>query len=190
MKPLLGGNVYEHELDGWSIRWESQSNYRHWCVQAHPMFERQVVVVMKNPGSLKGDGSNLKRDTTLRVLRRVGERVKCSWYVVNLFDFASTSSNDLYKCWKRRDGAGLVYRKIHIRRFCGILFAHGDAPAEVHREYEERIALVRKIFKKFPEIRIPATKAGNPVHPLNWQRNRLIEPVVKLIRRQLTAVAS
>jgi len=182
MRPLLGGRVYQYELEGWNIVWESRGNYRHWCTQTHERFDRHVLVVMKNPGSLRGDGTDLRRDTTLRILRDVGRETKCSWHIVNLFDFAAARSDELYSNWSRRDGRALVYRKIRTRNFCGVLFAHGDSPKDFQTAYQKRIAFVRTTFKALPEIQIPTTKAGNPVHPMNWQRNGLVSCVRQSIR--------
>lgn len=33
MKSLMGGNIYSVLLDDWEISWESQKEYRHWCIQ-------------------------------------------------------------------------------------------------------------------------------------------------------------
>lgn len=71
--PLLGGKVHQRELDDWTIRWESNGEYRHWCSQMRSgdFNGRFIAVCLFNPGSLGDTGANLRRDTTLRILRDV-----------------------------------------------------------------------------------------------------------------------
>ena len=72
MESLLSGIVCSYKLNDWVVAWESSIDYRyrHWCLQAHPNNNDMVLVVMLNPGSLSGDGRNIKKDTTLGILRR------------------------------------------------------------------------------------------------------------------------
>ena len=73
MQPILEGIVHSQKLDSWLVSWESEGKYRHWCHQTKEGFTKNLLVVMFNPGSLSGDGKNLKRDTTLKILREVCE---------------------------------------------------------------------------------------------------------------------
>lgn len=175
---LLGGKVFEHSIDGWLVTWESRGPYRHWASLRRPEFDREILVVMKNPGSLSGNGSNLRRDSTLRVLRKFGDAVRTNLMVANLFDFADPKLDGLHANWKRRDAARLIYPHLAKRNYRGILYAHGDPEPMFRTDYVERIAHVRAVFKGIPEIAGPKTKAGNPVHTLNWQRQNLIPKVI------------
>lgn len=170
-----------HAIDGWHVSWESCGHYRHWCIQERPDLSDRMLVVMKNPGSLSGDGANLRRDTTLRILRIVGDQVGLSQLIINLFDYAAPKLQDLHDNWQVRDGIGLVYRRLDVSQCRSILFAYGDLDPDHYSDYAERVSLVRRTFGSLPEIHIPTTKAGNPVHPMNWQRNKLMSQVVAAI---------
>jgi hypothetical protein len=184
---LLGGEIHRHTLGDWEVSWESHGDYRHWCTQRLSRHSRTVLVVMKNPGSLSGNGSNLKRDTTLRILRGVGEQVGFDQVVLNLFDFASPKVSELYANWTRKDRAELVYGHIDHRSCCAVIYAHGDWEKLYHQDFVDRISVARKHFKALPEITIPTTKAGNPVHPMNWQRNGLLPEVLTACQQHFSA---
>lgn len=139
---------------------------------------------MKNPGSLSGDGANLRRDTTLRILRIVGEAVGLDQTIINLFDYAA---DDLHANWKRRDSSRLVYGRLKTACYRAILFAHGDFDRQRRADYTKRVTLVRQTFSPLPTIVIPLTIAGNPVHPMNWQRNGLMPDVIAAIKEHLSA---
>jgi len=175
---LMGGTVFRHHLDGWDVSWESSGNYRHWCIQTRQGHGARVVVVMKNPGSLSGDGANLRRDTTLRILRVIGDAAQVDWLVVNLFDYATPSLRELHDNWQARDAESLVFGGLDLLACRSVIFAYGDFDADHIADYGERVAMVRTALASLREISIPATKAGNPVHPINWQRNRLMPEVV------------
>jgi hypothetical protein len=180
-KPQLGGTVYQYTLDDWSIAWESNGDYRHWCRQEKVDHSQSVIIVMKNPGSLSGDGKNLKKDTTLRILRVVGDSTRLNWLVINLFDFATPKPSELHEHWNSRDSEALIYSKIRKADYQFILFAHGDLDPDRQADYAKRIALVQKSFGALTPIVIPATKSGNPTHPMNWQRNKVIDQVIDAI---------
>jgi len=110
MNQIIKGKVYSHELDGWLVSWESESEYRHWCHQTNENFVENLLVVMFNPGSLSGDGKNLRKDTTLRILREVCGPAGVNPFVVNLFDYASPSPDELFSNWEKRDGCGLIFK--------------------------------------------------------------------------------
>jgi hypothetical protein len=185
VESMLGGKVYQHNIDGWLVAWESHSDYRHWCLQEKPDNTDKILVVMKNPGSLSGDGSNLRRDSTLRILRAVGNETRINHMVTNLFDYASPKLPELHANWDKRDRAMLVYPHLVVKDYRAVLFAYGDVKPEHEKDYLERIALARTLFKSLPEIVIPKTKAGNPVHTMNWQRQRLINDVIISINNLL-----
>lgn len=182
MKAVLGGEVFEHAIDGWQVSWESRGVYRHWCIQQKPTHSDEMLVVMKNPGSLSGDGANLRRDTTLRILRVVGDAVGLNQTIVNLFDFASPKLQELHDNWGERDGDGLVYEHIDVAHCRFILLAYGDLAPAHYSDYAKRISRVRTAFQSLPEVLIPTTNAGNPVHPMNWQRNKLMSQVIAAIK--------
>ena len=135
MKALLGGTVLRKEIDGWRVSWESSDHYRHWCLQQRRGHPDRGIVVMKNPGSLSRDGVGLRRDTTLRILRRVGEAVRVDWLVLNLFDFAAPRLRDFHTNWHRRNAPGSVYTRIDLRKYDFVIFAHGDFQAQYRAEY-------------------------------------------------------
>ncbi len=137
---------------------------------------------MKNPGSLSGDGKNLRKDTTLRILRVVGDEVGMDQMVINLFDYASPNPQELHDNWEYRDSKALVYPHIKAKSYRAILYAYGDIYPTCSADYLDRIASVRDRFKALTEIVIPKTKAGYPVHPMNWQRHRLLPEVIAAIK--------
>jgi hypothetical protein len=67
---MFGGQHYTRPLDEWQISWESIGAHRLWCHQTRKDAVHTVCVVMFNPGSLSGDGKNLKKDTTLGFVRK------------------------------------------------------------------------------------------------------------------------
>ena len=68
---MFGGNTHTKNYDGWYVIWESLNENRFWCSQEHHSNSSFVAVVMLNPGSLSGNGENLSRDTTLRIMREL-----------------------------------------------------------------------------------------------------------------------
>lgn len=184
-KSLLGGTLFKQFIDGWLVSWESKGNHRHWASLQKPNFNREILIVMQNPGSLSGDGSNLKRDLTLRVLRKFGDAIQANLVIVNLFDFASPKPRDLHKNWETRDAEHLVYSQLLKNKYQGILFAYGNPEKTLLADYLERINHVRTVFKAIPEIVGPKTKDGNPVHPANWQRHKLLPIVIDATKIRL-----
>lgn len=183
MSPLLNGNVFSHELDGWLVSWESESYYRHWCYQTHDGLTENLLVVMFNPGSLSGDGKNLRKDTTLRILREVCKPAGFNPFVVNLFDYASPSSDELFLNWEQRDGRGLIYEKLGGVKFSAFIMAYGNYENRGERgnEIKERIALVRSFVSGIREITLPKNITGTPKHPMVWQRQKLKADISKLL---------
>ena len=179
---LLNGTVYTREVDGWSISWESNGAYRHWCFQQHPANDRTILVVMLNPGSLQGDGKDLTKDTTLRILREVFETTGLNPFIINLFDLATPSPKELFSNWGKRDSDKLIYENIKHEHFSGILYAYGDyGVADVdYPEIADRIGLVKRNFKRLPEVELPQNIDGTPKHPMGWQRQKM-KPQIKTI---------
>jgi hypothetical protein len=188
MNPILNGQVYSHVIDGWLVSWESESEYRHWCHQINPRFSKNLLVVMFNPGSLSGDGKNLRKDTTLRILHEVCEPAGINPFVVNLFDFASPSPDNLFSSWEKRDGDNLIYTKLDAIKFAALIMAYGDYEnhGERNQEIKERIALVRSKFSGLKEILLPNNKSGTPKHPMTWQRQKLKPTISKLLTEGIT----
>lgn len=152
MKSILGGTVYSRVIDGWIVYWESQGDYRRWCLQEHPSNSAKLLVVMFNPSSISGDGANLRRDTTLRILREVCEGSGLNPFVLNLFDPAAPSPKAFFRNWNERDGNKLIYDHVAHLGLKAILFAYGSNENKVDQEKDisNRIQLVRTQFKNLP----------------------------------------
>ncbi|CAN7411107.1 DUF1643 domain-containing protein [Duganella sp. LjRoot269] len=185
MKSLLGGEIYSYDLDGWCVEWESTTDYRHWCQQSKTGFEENLLVVMFNPGSLNSDGRNLRRDTTLRILREVCEPISVNIFVVNLFDFASPAPDELFANWPKRDSHELVFAKLRSMKFSAIIRAYGDYENRGERDAEikERISFVNSIFSNLKEIALPKNSSGTPKHPMIWQR-QMLKPEISALLAQ------
>lgn len=139
--------------------------------------------MMFNPGSLSGDGKNLRRDTTLRILRGLCKEAKLNPFVINLFDYATTLPQDLFKNWDLRDGVGLVYPKLAGFKFAGLIAAYGDYENYgIHDEaIRQRASLVMATLGTTAEVMLPRNHSGTPKHPMAWQRQRLIPAVVEAL---------
>jgi len=172
---IEGAEVYNKYLDGWRICWESEGSYRHWCLLEQVSNADIVLIVMLNPGSLRSDGRDIKKDTTLRILREVFNNTGFSPLVVNLFDFSTTSPTILFSNWNKKDSKNLIYSRLDFTNIKAVLYAYGDYQ---NRKVEgpdiiERIEFVKKHFSDIPEILIPKNKSDTPKHPMAWQRERL-----------------
>ena len=175
MQALLGGKLHRQELGDWWVSWESRGPYRHWCLQECRGPGKKILVVMFNPGSLSGEGRGLKRDTTLRVLREVCGPARLDPLVINLFDYAAASPDDLFANWHRKDGPRLVYTHLDQNQLIGVIYAYGDYEHGGRRaaQIRDRISLVKSIFAGLPVVLLPKNKSGTPKHPLSWQREKL-----------------
>lgn len=184
MNSINGGQVFNHELDGWSVAWESDGNYRHWCHQIKNPKWNSLLVVMFNPGSLCGDGSNLSKDTTLRILREVCGAANLNPYVINLFDYASPSPQNLFDNWNLRDSNSIVFDKLPLSIFQSYILAYGDYENWGQRDAEikERQALVLSYLESLNEILLPKNNSGTPKHPMIWQRQKLKPSISALLR--------
>lgn len=184
MKNITNGKVYTHKLDEWEVSWESNGEYRHWCLQKHPQNSEYALVVMLNPGSLSGDGKNLRKDATLRILREVFQETGLNPFVINLFDYATPSPQNLFQNWHKKDADQLVYRHLKDMNLKGVLYAYGDYEhrADHGNEIKQRINLVKTKFGSIPEIVIPRNNTGTPKHPLIWQRQKLKFEIKQIIK--------
>jgi hypothetical protein len=81
---------------------------------------------MLNPGSLSGEGENLRRDTTLRVLRRLFEGTTYNPFVVNLFNLATPKPHILFENWARKDYQTFTYQSFALHQFSAVMYAYGD----------------------------------------------------------------
>jgi len=183
MKPLLNGKIYNYQVDEWKIYWESDREYRHWCIQKRNGIGDYILVVMFNPGSLNGDGKNLKRDTTLRILREVFRDTKYNPWIINLFDYSTTKPLELFNKWERKDNTGLVYDSLDEYTFRAVLYCYGDYEntGEYKEDIKKRITLVRSCFSNVPEITNLRNKSKTPKHPMTWQRQKLMLRVTELV---------
>src|SRR5437667_10521275 len=128
-KALLNGRVFSKKHSDWLVTWESDDKYRFWCRQhpANKKFEKDILIIMLNPGSLKTDGSKLGADKTLEVLRDVFSYFEYNCLVVNLFDFADTKPHELFENWKIRNKNSdvSIYDKLDYDKIAFYLFAYG-----------------------------------------------------------------
>ena len=175
MQSLLGGVVYNHIIDDWFISWESSRDYRHLCHQIKNHSWNNLLVVMFNPGSLSGDGSDLSKDTTLRILREVCGEAKLNPFVINLFDYATPSPEVLFDNWSKKDSENLVFGKLAMSNFNALIFAYGDYENGKHHcaAIKERQLVVRNALNSLTEIKLPRNKTGTPRHPMRWQREKI-----------------
>jgi len=162
-------------IDGWNVSWESHGPYRLWCKQEHPANEKTAAVVMLNPGSLSGNGSNLSRDTTLRVLRELFGNSGYNPFVVNLFNLATPKPEVLFDQWPLRDDAEFDYSSLPVRDFSAVLYAYGSY--EHHATYSDevltRIDQIKSLLSGIPEIVVPKASNGTPKHPMRIQIEKL-----------------
>jgi len=174
--PLLGGVIHCRELDGWDIRWEADGTYRHWCSQVRRdnFNGRFIAVCLFNPGSLSGDGTNLRRDTTLRILRDVFSSTAYGCIVLNLFDRATPKPSELFSTWSERDKANsrLIYDLVSNLIVASIP-AYGDYenhpdPTKAH-EIRSRITVLKTWRAGFASIESPRNDNGTPMHVMRWQ---------------------
>lgn len=181
--PLLDGEVHSHQIDGWSVSWESKSTYRHWCHQVKDQTWGNLLVIMFNPGSLSGAGCNLRKDSTLRILREVGAAAKLNTFVINLFDYASPSPNALFNSWHLRDSNDLVFSKLNCVGLQSYICAYGDYEnwGVQNQAIKDRILLIKNTVKELREIVLPKNKSGTPKHPMTWQRQKIKSQIAELL---------
>ncbi|GAB1071122.1 MAG: hypothetical protein SAqTSA_12180 [Shewanella algae] len=180
----MNGRVYSRDIDGWKIYWESCGIYRHWCHQIKNRDWNSLLIVMFNPGSLSMDGSNLKKDTTLRILRDVCGTAKFNPYIINLFDYATPSPQVLFKNWNKRDSNTLIFDKLPLSIFTNYILAYGDYENwKLYKsEINDRQTLVLHHLKELNEIILPKNNSGTPKHPITWQRQKLKKKISTILR--------
>jgi hypothetical protein len=185
MKSILIGTEYKRTLEDWEISWGSTNNlYRHWCKQVHGLNNGFILVVMFNPGSLKGQGIKLSRDTTLRILREVFQGTGLNPFIINLFDFSASTTDEFFNNWEKRDGEKLIFDDLALSDFKGVLYAYGDY--ENLRTYRsiiiDRIDFVRNKSSLLPEISLCKNISGTPRHPYSWQLKKLKNDIRNIIK--------
>lgn len=174
-KPLLEGNLYSKDIDGWCVSWESNLTYRHWCYQSHPNNDKSILLVLFNPGSLSTTGNKLSQDKTLRILRKVFLSTGISPFIINLFDYANTDENELYSHWGKRDYKYLIYERLMNYDFIRIVFAYGkiDSSDPHFSDLTSRINLIKDTFRHLKELKIDNCTA----HPRRWELERSKERI-------------
>jgi Protein of unknown function (DUF1643) len=165
-KPLLDGKLHIKSIDNWDITWETNENYRHWCYQCHPNNDKSALLVLFNPGSLNSSGEKLNQDQTLRILREVFLSSGINPFIINLFDYADSQQNKLYKNWESRDYKLLIYEKLVTFDFISIIYAYGkieyDDPH--YADIISRINQIQKYFLHLNKLKIDDKTA----HPRRW----------------------
>jgi hypothetical protein len=172
---MFGGIVHTKNYDGWRVSWESLGEYRFWCSQVHPSNSRLAAIVMLNPGNLSGDGANLSRDTTLRVLRELFLGTRYNPFVINLFNLATPKSQVLFEHWEERDNPAFKYTLLPKDELAAVMYAYGDYENRDRHstDIKDRISEVRDFLSGVPEIIVPRNKSGTPKHPLPIQTQKL-----------------
>lgn len=186
MNPIMGGNIYSATLDGWEISWESQKEYRHWCIQEKPDNKKTLLAIMFNPGSLSGDGKNLSRDTTLRILREVCGDAGFNQIILNLFDYANPQTAPLFSNWEKRDLNGsLIFNHLSEFKYDNYIMAYGSYQTDPSyaNDILERINLIQSILAKDKEIKLPTNQNGTPKHPTVWQRQKLKSDITEILSK-------
>lgn len=184
---ILGGKVHQARLDNWLITWEADGKYRHWCTQVRE--DRTTApfaaICLFNPGSLSGDGSSLREDTTLRILREVFNGSPFGCLIINLFDRATPRPPDLFNDWNERDKAHspLVYGRLPNPSV--FLKAYGDYenrrnPTIAH-DIRTRLADFEKWSSGFRQIQTPLNKSKTPKHVMRWQIEKLKDKMKALV---------
>lgn len=178
----MNGKVYHAELDGWNISWESQGEYRHWCIQHKPKNTKTLLVIMFNPGSLNADGKNLSRDTTLRILREVCGEAGFNQIILNLFDYADPKSEGLFVNWDKKDSENLVFDRISEFEYDYYIMAYGsyEFGGMYGDEIRNRIKLIQSLLRN-KEILLPRNTNGTPKHPTVWQRQKLKPEIIQIL---------
>jgi len=185
-KLLLNGNFKSKEIDNWSVSWETYGNYRHWCRQYKTinLSDKDILIIMFNPGSLTGNGERLGSDTTLRILRTVFENLQYNCLVTNLFDYSTTKPADLIsEKWQEidREGIPLIYERLNYDKIVAYMFAYGNYETweGVERNcITKRVKLIKNFLTGIPEIKYIENKDSlTPKHPYTWQTEKLIPTV-------------
>lgn len=184
MNPLLDGEVFSKEIDGWTVTWESNGGYRHWCEQRQSPLTSPILLVLFNPGALNQDGKRLSADLTLRNIRYAFDGTVYHPFVVNLFDRATKNADELFKdFWDQRDCKELIFPKLKGSCFSGVGYGYGKkSQHRLHGDaVRDRIDYVRDIQSNLEEIDLPKEADGTPMHPFRWG----IEEVIPKINSSL-----
>ena len=167
-KPLLNGRLHRRSIKKWDVFWETNENYRHWCLQKNSRNDKTALVILLNPGKLNNDASNLSGDTTLRILREVFNNTGVNPFIINLFDYCTPDYSVLIKNWDKQDYKYLVYEKLLPYKFIFSLFAYGliDRNDPKYVDIISRINLIEGIFKNIPKLDFDNSCT---THPIRWQ---------------------
>ncbi len=173
---MLQGLISTKDYDGWQIDWEHLDSYRFWCKQSHPSNSKVAAIVMLNPGSLSGNGANLSKDTTLRILRELFKETSYNPFIINLFNLATPKPNILFERWEERDHKEFHITSLPQKEFAAVMYAYGDY--ENRKNYsldiKERISEIQTYLSDIPEIVVPKNKSGTPKHPIPIQHQSLM----------------
>ena len=188
----MNHNIYTKEIDDWTITWESAGEYRLWCKQEHKSNTETALVVMLNPGSLSGSGENIKKDTTLRILREIFEDTGYNPFIINLFTLATPKPELLFDNWNARDIPNYSIANLPTNDFSAVMYAYGAY--ELKKKYSEysqdilqRINLIRDHYSSLPEINVPKAKTNTPKHPMRIQIEGLKDEFKSLISKSYKA---
>lgn len=183
MQAIMNGKVYKHIISDWEVSRESYGEYRHWCYQYHKNNTKTLLVIMFNPGSLSGDGSNLTQDTTLRILREVCGQAQFNTWVINLFDYADPNAEGIFENWHKRDreNSPLIYEYLDKFPYDNYIFAYGGFGGEFQDQINARISMIKSLLPKDKEILLIKNQNGTPKHPIVWQRQKLKPSIIELL---------
>lgn len=179
-KPLLNGKLLRKSIDNWDVYWETNENYRHWCLQKHPENNETALLILFNPGSLNNNPDNLNNDLTLRVLRKVFHRTGINTFIINLFDYCTPIYSELNKNWEKRDYKYLVYEKLLPFNFITSIYAYGliEKDDSNYSTIVKRIEYIKKLFENIPMLNYDNKKT---THPYRWQIENKKENIRSLL---------
>jgi Protein of unknown function (DUF1643) len=192
---LFGGEYYSGSIEGWQVAWESVDSHRLWCHQTREKARHLVCVVMFNPGSLSGDGSNLSRDDTLRIVRSAMPDA-CSVLVVNLFTLAAPNPSDLFDQWDSRQSSAFDITRFQSEKIDLVVYAYGDIGQTgktkqlYGKHIRQRVQEIADAFKGIPILELPQaliSGAKNPKHPKHWKLGKHIPTIKSTIEAFLKA---
>lgn len=192
---VFGGMLYQKDIEGWQVAWESIGPHRLWCYQFRGEPKHLLCVVMFTPGSLSGDGRELSKDDTLRIIRSAMPE-NAAALVLNLFTFATPKPDVFFEQWADRDCCDFNIAAFRTMPIDAVVFAYGDGGQDRKRNrdynYREpvlaRITRLRDAMSGFPIVKTPQeliSAIGNPKHPKHWKVLRQIENVKSEISRCL-----
>jgi len=133
----MKSNIYNKEIDDWNVSWESAEEYRLCCKQEHSSNDETALVVLFNPGSLSGSGDNLRKDTTLRILREIFVNTGYNPYIINLYTYATAKPWMLFDSWEKKDCPEYSFDELKPSDFSAVMYVYGAY--ELEKGYEQDI---------------------------------------------------